>query len=93
MSNHAGSGDGDAFQDRLALHGKLLGELVDGQHVGQVALVELQHVGDGIEIEIVIFQVLAQVIERFEVGVNSSCESATNTTPSAPFRIRRRLAS
>ncbi len=36
---------------------------------GQVALVELQDVRNGGEIEIVIAQMLAQIIERFEVRV------------------------
>src|SRR6202041_1183152 len=39
------------------------------QDIGQVALVQLQYVGNRSEIQIVILQMLAQVIEGFEVCV------------------------
>ena len=43
--------------------------LVGGKNIGHVALVELQHVGDGSEVELVFLQMLAEVFERFEVGI------------------------
>src|SRR5580658_14758 len=46
-------------------------QIGDGENVGEVALVELQDVGDRGEVEVMIFQMLAQVLERFEVGVEA----------------------
>src|SRR5208282_813561 len=61
--------NGDGLEGGFALHQQLLLQRLDGEDVGQVALVELQDVRDRGEIQIMIFQVLAQVVERFEVGV------------------------
>src|SRR5271170_7458910 len=46
-------------------------QLGDGENIGEVALVELQDVGDRGEVEIVIFQMFAQVIQRFEIRIEA----------------------
>ena len=73
---HALARDGNGFERRLALHGELLAELVHREDVGKVALVELQDVGNRIEIEVVILEMLAQVIEpmpRSLALISTSC--------------------
>ena len=65
------AGDGDGFESGLTFDIQLLLEIGDGKNVGEIAFIELQDVGNRREIEIVILQVLAQVIERFEIGVEA----------------------
>src|SRR5271156_4735414 len=46
-------------------------QIGDGENVGEVALVELQDVGDRGEIQIMILQMLAQVVESFEICIET----------------------
>src|SRR6266849_4522696 len=59
----------DGFRDRFAFDLQLLCQLCHGKNSREVALVELQHVGDGFEVELVFLQVLAQVVQSFQVRV------------------------
>jgi len=65
------AGYGDGFRDRFSLDLKMLGQVFDSEDSGEVALVELQHVRDLAEIELVLFQVFAQVVQSFQVCVQS----------------------
>src|SRR5229473_4281231 len=66
---HALAGYGDGFRDRFAFDLQLFCKLCHGKNSWEVALVELQHVGDGFEVELVFLQVLAQVVQSFQVRV------------------------
>src|SRR4029077_4834273 len=59
----------DGFHDRLALETQLFTDGIHGHHVGEIALVKLQHVGNCAELELVLLEVLFQVLERFQIGV------------------------
>jgi len=63
--------DGDRFEDGFAFFLELLGELGDGHGVGEVAFVELENVGNGVEVEVVLLQVFLKVFHGFEVGVET----------------------
>src|SRR5216683_2625018 len=56
---------GLAFSDQIALEG------LDRQNVGQVALVELQHVGNFCEVVAVLFEVVVQVLQGLDVRVHA----------------------
>src|SRR6266849_3723639 len=56
---------------RLVFLAELSRERVHRQHVRQVALVQLQDVGNLVEVVAVFFQVGHQVVERFDVGVHA----------------------
>lgn len=63
--------DGNGFESGFTLDGELLFQSVDGHGVRQVPFIELEDVGDGGEVEVVILEVLAEVIEGFEVGIEA----------------------
>ena len=63
--------EGDGFDDGFILAAQFGGEQIDGQDVGQVALVQLEHVRNLVEVVAVFFQVRHQVVERFDVGVHA----------------------
>src|SRR5229473_3858806 len=56
---------------RLVFLAELSRERVHRQHVWQVALVQLQDVGNLVEVVAVFFEVGHQVVERFDVGVHA----------------------
>src|SRR5206468_2169380 len=61
----------DRFDDGFVFLAQFGGEQVDGKNVRQVALVQLEHVGNLVEVVAVFFQVRHQVFERFDVGVHA----------------------
>lgn len=63
--------NGDAFEDGFAFFLELFGEFGYGHGVGEIALVQLQHVGNRVEIQVVLFQVFLQVFHGLEVGVET----------------------
>jgi hypothetical protein len=65
----AGALEGYGFDDGFILATKFGGEQIDGQNIGQIALVELEHVGNFVEVVAMLFQVRHQVVEGFDVGV------------------------
>ena len=52
----AGAVDGSGFQSGLAFDLQVLLQFFDGQDVGEVALIELKDVGDGADVEAVLFR-------------------------------------
>src|ERR1700693_750707 len=61
----------DDFNDGLVFLAQLLGEGVHRQHVGQIALVELQHVRNLVEVVAVFLDVGHQFVESFDVGIHA----------------------
>src|SRR5437660_2852165 len=68
---HAYALEGHRLHHRLVFLAQFFGESVHWQHIRQVALVQLQDVGDLVEVVAVFFQVGHQVVERFNVGVHA----------------------
>ena len=66
---HAHALNGYAFEDRLTLFLKLFGQLRHGHGIRQVALVQLQDVGNRCKIQVVLFQVFLQVLHGLEIGI------------------------
>src|SRR5690242_889004 len=53
----------NGVHNRFALEAQMFAELIFGHDVGEIALVELQHVGNGVELELVFFQMLFEIFE------------------------------
>ena len=68
---HALAGYGDGFRDRFAFDLQMLGQLFDREDTGKIALIKLQHVGDRVEVELVFLQMFAQVVQSFQVCVQT----------------------
>jgi hypothetical protein len=66
---YADSLNSHSFEDGLAFFLELLGEVGNGHGVGKIPLVELENVGDGIEIQVVLFQVFLKVFHCFEIRI------------------------
>ena len=62
---------GDRLDDGLVALPKLLLERIERHGVGQVALIELQHVRDLLEIVAVLAKILLQVLQRLDIGVHA----------------------
>src|SRR5215472_14618917 len=62
---------GNRLDDGLVLLAKFGGQHVDRQDVRQISFVQLQNVGNLVEVVAVLFQVGHQVLERFDVGVHA----------------------
>src|SRR6476469_9545525 len=62
---------GDRLDDGLVALPKLLLERIERHGVGQVALIELQHVRDLLEIVAVLAKILLQVLKRLDIGVHA----------------------
>ncbi len=63
--------EGDGLKDGFAALDQVFLQSIHGQYVGQVAFVELQDVGDFVEVVAVLFEVLDEVVEGFDVGVHA----------------------
>src|SRR6267143_2245702 len=66
---HAYSLNRNALQNRLAFLLQLLRQFRHRHRIRQVPLVQLQHIRNRREIQVVLFQVLHQVFHRFEIRV------------------------
>src|SRR5581483_1244001 len=62
---------GDRLNDRLVLALKLTGKGLDGEDVGQVALVELQDIRNLAEVVSVFLEIGHEIIQRLGVGVHA----------------------
>ena len=69
VSNTPFACDRYGFHDGFAFEPQVLAKRVVGHDIGEVALVKLQNVRNGIELELVFLQVLFQIFERFQIGV------------------------
>src|ERR1700678_4447845 len=63
--------EGDGFHHRLIFPAQLFGQSVHRQDIGQVAFVQLQNVGNLLEVIAMFFKVVHQVVERLDVGVHT----------------------
>jgi hypothetical protein len=63
--------EGYRFDDGFVLFPEFGGEHIDREDVGQVALVELEHVRNFVEVVAVFFQVGHEVVEGFDVRVHA----------------------
>src|SRR5260370_5371079 len=68
---HAHALEGYSLHHRLVFLAQFFGESVHRQHIRQIALVQLQDVGNLVDVVAVFFQVGNQVIERLDVGVHA----------------------
>src|SRR5258708_6301236 len=68
---HADALEGYSLHHRLVFLAQFLRESVHWQHIWQVALVQLQDIGNLVEVIAVLFQVRHQVVERLDVGVHA----------------------
>src|ERR1700749_4183750 len=59
----------DALEHRLALTLQLFRQIRNRHRIWQIALVELQHIRNRIEIQVVLFQMFLQVLHRFEIRI------------------------
>src|SRR5262249_18752527 len=63
--------EGNCLDHRFALALKFAGEGFDWKNVWKVTLVQLQHIGNFVEVIAVLFQVGHQVVESFSIGVHA----------------------
>src|SRR5580704_10635246 len=68
---HSGALEGYGFDQRLVFPAKLFGQGVHGEDIWQIAFVELQHVGNLVEVVAVFLEVGHEVVEGFDIRVHA----------------------
>ena len=63
--------EGHSFEHWFVFAAKFFGEGINGQNIGQVALIQLQDIRNLVEVVAVLFQVGHQVVERLGISIHA----------------------